>query len=332
MENDKEAKSQESRLGWSIFLSIILHFVFIFLILHFYPDVPKTENKVITVRLAENQVSISQEKSSSNKTPAPEVKKEQPAPKKQAVQKKETTVKKNTVPKEKLPTPKKVEAKKPNKKVSKPIEKTPETKTVAKQSKPVEKEKIVEKKEVQIKEDIKPEKVIETVTEEVDIFSKLEQSQEDAKRRLEEDFFEDSNGEPELLPDFDFTDVMLAEDVFSEKDGQGKGTEDGFNKNNTQKQSDDGKDIEWSKGGARGLLYSTAIEVHEEVKKAGLKFVIEISFNVNADGFITNADIVKSSGNSVWDDDIRRQFKSWQFEKSHGNESSSGKIVITVGY
>ena len=64
MENDKEAKSQESRLGWSIFLSIILHFVFIFLILHFYPDVPKTENKVITVRLAENQVSISQEKSS----------------------------------------------------------------------------------------------------------------------------------------------------------------------------------------------------------------------------------------------------------------------------
>ena len=51
--NDKEAKSQEQRLGWAIFLSILFHIFLIFLSSHLKNDVPKEENRVMTVRLVQ---------------------------------------------------------------------------------------------------------------------------------------------------------------------------------------------------------------------------------------------------------------------------------------
>ena len=123
---------------------------------------------------------------------------------------------------------------------------------------------------------------------------------------LEEDFFEDSLQSQESLPDFNFEDVLFADNSTPGKDNDGNGVGNEGSKNNNDNESNKGKDIEWSNGGARGLLYSDAIEVPQEVKEAGLIFVIEINFNVDSDGYIRNANIVKSSGNSEWDEDIRR--------------------------
>ena len=310
---DKEAKSQERRLGWAIFLSVILHILLISLVSNFKNDVPKEDNKVITVRLVQDNLSVSQEKSGSNKNSS--AKKESAVPKKEIIQKntdkkkaEQQTITNKPINKEK---PKSVEKQQPVKEPDK---------------------KIIEKQDnSQISEEIKPTENVPITTEE-DIFNKIETSQKEAKQRLEEDFFENSQPTEQILPDFDFSDILLADNSASDKNSSINGSGKDNNKNKNDNDSSNGKDIEWSSGGSRGLLHSDAIEVPEEIKKAGLKFKIEIDFDVDPDGYIRNANIIKSSGNSLWDEEIRRQFCSWVFEKASKQENSSGKIIIVVGY
>lgn len=308
---DKEATSQEQRLCWAIFLSVILHILLIFLISNLKTDVPKEESKVITVRLVDN-ISVSQEKSGDKKNAT--AKKESALPKKETVQK-DTDRKKP----EQKPTA--------NKSVSKEILKD----TKKKQPPKIPNEEIVERQDnSQISEEIKPLESIPIATEE-DIFNKIEIAQKEAKQRLEEDFFENlQSAGTEALPDFDFSDILPANNSVSNKNGSG-GLGENDNKDKNDNDSDSGKDIEWN-GGSRKLRSKSAIEVPEEVKKAGLKFKIEIDFDVDPDGYIRNANIVKGSGTPLWDEEIRRQFCSWLFEKTSKQENSSGKIIITINY
>ena len=148
--------------------------------------------------------------------------------------------------------------------------------------------------------------------------------------KLENNFFNDCESPVEILPDFDFSESLFAENLSSSFPENNNNNDK--NENIANSDATNGKDIEWNGGGARGLLFSDAIEVPEDIKKAGLKFVIEINFDVDSNGYIRNANIVKSSGNSVWDEDIRRQFCKWVFEKSTKQENSVGKILITIGY
>lgn len=310
---DKEAKSQERRLGWAIFLSVILHILLISLVSNFKNDVPKEDNKVITVRLVQDNLSVSQEKSGNNKNSS--AKKESAAPKKEIVRK--NTDKKKT--EQKTIANKHINKEKPNSVEKQQPVKEPDKKIIEKQD------------NSQISEEIKPTENVPITTEE-DIFNKIETSQKEAKQRLEEDFFENSQPAEQILPDFDFSDILLADNSASDKNSSINGSGKDNNKNKNDNDSSNGKDIEWSSGGSRGLLHSDAIEVPEEIKKAGLKFKIEIDFDVDPDGYIRNANIIKSSGNSLWDEEIRRQFCSWVFEKASKQENSSGKIIIVVGY
>lgn len=329
--NDREVKSQERRLGWAIFLSILLHFFFIFGISYFKPDVSKPEDRVMTVRLVQDQLSVSQEKSGNKKDAS--MKKESAPAKKQITPMKKNVPQKSENKKKSDFKPKATNVSKSvNVKKTKTVEKTQKPNVAAKQP-DLPKEEIKEKQEnVQIKEQVKPAENVPVVTEEVDVFDKFEQSQKETKRQLEEDFFDDSQQSQESLPDFNFDDVLFADNSTPGKDNDGNGVGNEGSKNNNDNESNKGKDIEWSNGGARGLLYSDAIEVPQEVKEAGFKFVIEINFNVDSDGYIRNANIVKSSGNSEWDEDIRRQFCRWIFEKSSKEEKSFGKILISIGY
>lgn len=310
---DKEAKSQERRLGWAIFLSVILHILLISLVSNFKNDVPKEDNKVITVRLVQDNLSVSQEKSGSNKNSS--AKKESAAPKKEIVRK--NTDKKKA--EQQTIANKHINKEKPNSVEKQQPVKEPDKKIIERQD------------NSQISEEIKPTENVPITTEE-DIFNKIETSQKEAKQRLEEDFFENSQPAEQILPDFDFSDVLLADNSASDKNSSINGSGKDNNKNKNDNDSSNGKDIEWSSGGSRGLLHSDAIEVPEEIKKAGLKFKIEIDFDVDPDGYIRNANIIKSSGNSLWDEEIRRQFCSWVFEKASKQENSSGKIIIVVGY
>lgn len=309
---DKEAKSQEQRLNWAIFLSVILHILLIILISNLKNDVPKENSKVITVRLADN-INVSQEKSGSNKnTP---VKKESAPPKKDAVQK-DT----DKTPPEQKPTA----HKSVNKENSKNIEKTKQPE--------IPHEKIIEKQNnSSISEENKPIENAPITTEE-DIFDKIETSQKEAKQQLEENFFENSQSGKEILPDFDFTDALLANDSALDKKNDSNGSGENNDRDKNDNDSDNGKDIEWNSGGSRKLLRGGEIEVLDEVKKAGLKFQIEIDFDVDPDGYIRNATIIKSSGNPFWDENIREQFRQWFFEKTSKQENSSGKIIIIVDY
>lgn len=310
---DKEAKSQEHRLRWAIFLSVILHIILVSLLSNFGNEVPNEQSKVITVRLVQDNLSVSQEKSGNNKNSS--------AKKGSAPPKKETD-RKNADNKKTVQKP--TENKSITKKNSGNIEKKQQPKESDK--------KIIEKQNnSQFSEEIKPIENTTTTTEE-DIFNKIETSQREAKQQLEKDFFENSQADEEALPDFDFSDILLADNSASDKNSNINGFGESNNKNKDDNNSGSGKDIEWSNGGSRGLLHSDAIEVPDEVKKAGLKFKIEIDFDVDPDGYIRNANILKSSGNSLWDEEIRRQFCKWLFEKSSKQENSSGKIIIAVGY
>lgn len=311
-EIDKETKSQEQRLGWAIFLSVILHILLIFLISSLKNDFPKENSKVITVRLVDN-ISVSQEKSGNNKNAS--AKKESALPKKEIVQK--------DIDKKK-PEQKPAIAKSVNKENSKNIKK--------KQSPKIPNEEIIEKQDnSQIPEETKPLESVPIPTEE-DIFNKIETSQKEAKQQLEENFFENSQSSTEVLPDFDFSDILLANDSASNKGNNSNISKGNNDKDKNDNNSNDGKDIEWNNGGSRKLRSKSTIEVPEEVKKAGLKFKIEIDFDVDPDGYIRNANIVKGSGTPLWDEEIRRQFCSWVFEKTSKQENSSGKIIITINY
>lgn len=311
-EVDKEATSQERRLKWAIFLSVILHILLIFLLSNLRKDVPNEQSKVITVRLVQDNLSVAQEKPGNNKNTS--VKKESAPPRKEVVRK--NADKKRT---EQKPAENKSVAKK-------------DTKTIEKKETTKEPDKVIEKQNnPQVSEEAKPVENTTAVTEE-DIFDKIETSQKEAAQQLEKDFFEETNVAADVLPDFDFSDILLADNSAAEKNSRLDGSGENKDKNKSDNTSSKGEGIEWSSGGSRGLLYSTAIEVPEEVRKAGLKFKIEIDFDVDPNGYIRNANILKSSGNSLWDEEIRKQFCEWQFEKSSKQENSSGKIIISIDY
>lgn len=323
--DDKEAKSQEQRLGWAIFLSILFHIFLIFLSSHLKNDIPKEENRVMTVRLVQEHLSVSQEKSGNNK--ATSSKKENAPIKKQVLPEKKIIQPKNIKKKTSAIATKTEETTHPVQKNHKTIEKTAVSSS---SSKSQTKEDIISKQEKALPfEDIKePENTLVTI--ENDIVAELENQQIEEKLKLENNFFNDSESPVEILPDFDFSESLFAENLSSSFPENNNNNDK--NENITNSDATNGKDIEWNGGGARGLLFSDAIEVPEDIKKAGLKFVIEINFDVDSNGYIRNANIVKSSGNSVWDEDIRRQFCKWFFEKSTKQENSVGKILITIGY
>lgn len=325
--NDKEAKSQEQRLGWAIFLSILFHIFLIFLSSHLKNDVPKEESRVMTVRLVQDHLSVSQEKSGNNK--AASSKKENAPTKKQVIPEKKIIPPKN-VKKKTSATNSKSDIKNQSvQKNHKTMEKT-EVSSTASTSKI--KEEIIPKQEKSLpSENVDVPKETPTTIEK-DIVAELENQQIEEKLKLENDFFNDNQSSAEILPDFDFSESLFAEDLSSlSSENNNKGSKN-KNENTANSNTTNGKDIEWNGGGARGLLFSDAIEVPEDIKKAGLKFVIEINFDVDSNGYIRNANIVKSSGNSIWDEDIRRQFCKWIFEKSVKQENSLGKILITIGY
>ena len=323
--DDKEAKSQEQRLGWAIFLSIIFHIFLIFLSSYLKNDIPKEENKVMTVRLVQEHLSVSQEKSGNNK--ATSSKKENAPIKKQVLPEKKIIQPKNIKKKTSATATKTEETTHPVQKNHKTIENTAVSSS---SSKSQTKEDIISKQEKALPfEDIKePENTLVTI--ENDIVAELENQQIEEKLKLENNFFNDSESPVEILPDFDFSESLFAENLSSSFPENNNNNDK--NENIANSDATNGKDIEWNGGGARGLLFSDAIEVPEDIKKAGLKFVIEINFDVDSNGYIRNANIVKSSGNSVWDEDIRRQFCKWVFEKSTKQENSVGKILITIGY
>ena len=323
--DDKEAKSQEQRLGWAIFLSILFHIFLIFLSSHLKNDIPKEENRVMTVRLVQEHLSVSQEKSGNNK--ATSSKKENVPIKKQVLPEKKIIQPKNIKKKTSAIASKTEETTHPVQKNHKTIENTAVSSS---SSKSQTKEDIISKQEKALPfEDIKePENTLVTI--ENDIVAELENQQIEEKLKLENNFFNDSESPVEILPDFDFSESLFAENLSSSFPENNNNNDK--NENIANSDATNGKDIEWNGGGARGLLFSDAIEVPEDIKKAGLKFVIEINFDVDSNGYIRNANIVKSSGNSVWDEDIRRQFCKWVFEKSTKQENSVGKILITIGY
>lgn len=323
--DDKEAKSQEQRLGWAIFLSIIFHIFLIFLSSYLKNDIPKEENKVMTVRLVQEHLSVSQEKSGNNK--ATSSKKENAPIKKQVLPEKKIIQPKNIKKKTSAIASKTEETTHPVQKNHKTIENTAVSSSSPKSQ---TKEDIISKQEKALPfEDIKePENTLVTI--ENDIVAELENQQIEEKLKLENNFFNDSESPIEILPDFDFSESLFAENLSSSFPKNNNNNDK--NENIANSDATNGKDIEWNGGGARGLLFSDAIEVPEDIKKAGLKFVIEINFDVDSNGYIRNANIVKSSGNSVWDEDIRRQFCKWVFEKSTKQENSVGKILITIGY
>ena len=323
--DDKEAKSQEQRLGWAIFLSILFHIFLIFLSSYLKNDIPKEENRVMTVRLVQEHLSVSQEKSGNNK--ATSSKKENAPIKKQVLPEKKIIQPKNIKKKTSAIASKTEETTHPVQKNHKTIEKTAVSSS---SSKSQTKEDIISKQEKALPfEDIKePENTLVTI--ENDIVAELENQQIEEKLKLENNFFNDCESPVEILPDFDFSESLFAENLSSSFPENNNNNDK--NENIANSDATNGKDIEWNGGGARGLLFSDAIEVPEDIKKAGLKFVIEIKFDVDSNGYIRNANIVKSSGNSVWDEDIRRQFCKWVFEKSTKQENSVGKILITIGY
>ena len=323
--NDKEAKSQEQRLGWAIFLSILFHIFLIFLSSYLKNDIPKEENRVMTVRLVQEHLSVSQEKSGNNK--ATSSKKENAPIKKQVLPEKKIIQPKNIKKKTSAIASKTEETTHPVQKNHKTIENTAVSSS---SSKSQTKEDIISKQEKALPfEDIKePENTLVTI--ENDIVAELENQQIEEKLKLENNFFNDCESPVEILPDFDFSESLFAENLSSSFPENNNNNDK--NENIANSDATNGKDIEWNGGGARGLLFSDAIEVPEDIKKAGLKFVIEINFDVDSNGYIRNANIVKSSGNSVWDEDIRRQFCKWVFEKSTKQENSVGKILITIGY
>ena len=323
--DDKEAKSQEQRLGWAIFLSILFHIFLIFLSSYLKNDIPKEENRVMTVRLVQEHLSVSQEKSGNNK--ATSSKKENAPIKKQVLPEKKIIQPKNIKKKTSAIASKTEETTHPVQKNHKTIENTAVSSS---SSKSQTKEDIISKQEKALPfEDIKePENTLVTI--ENDIVAELENQQIEEKLKLENNFFNDCESPVEILPDFDFSESLFAENLSSSFPENNNNNDK--NENIANSDATNGKDIEWNGGGARGLLFSDAIEVPEDIKKAGLKFVIEIKFDVDSNGYIRNANIVKSSGNSVWDEDIRRQFCKWVFEKSTKQENSVGKILITIGY
>ncbi len=161
------------------------------------------------------------------------------------------------------------------------------------------------------------------IKQEPNLIEDWKKRERENKKSIEDDFFK----EPETSSDIPLVDnldalIALAEtDVASTKDNTSH-DEVGNNKTGN---------IQWKNGGNRALKYSETIELADDIKRAGLKFVVDIHFTVNPQGVITQATVTKSSGNAIWDEHIRRQLLKWVFDSRQG-ENSFGNISIFIDY
>jgi TonB family protein len=90
--------------------------------------------------------------------------------------------------------------------------------------------------------------------------------------------------------------------------------------------------INWESGRPRRLVKKTDIIIPDEYKSTGLKMSLKIKFTVLANGLISKADVVISSGNPMLDESIVSQFKRWKFEEVLTNDNAYGTIEINIAY
>ncbi len=109
------------------------------------------------------------------------------------------------------------------------------------------------------------------------------------------------------------------------------GTPNDDNQTDEQGITDDTNNIRWSSGSSRRLVSSGGIEPPEEIAVLGLKTSITIRFEVFDNGLIGKVEIINSTGETEWDNDIAQQFKAkYKFEQGSGK--ASGTIAIRIGY
>lgn len=189
----------------------------------------------------------------------------------------------------------------------------------------IKKREKVESKQDKSKTENKNEKVAAAPVENI-IEKMMDESGKEAKA-IEEEFFKSN----ETAGDEDLLDIDIDGLLDDGGESAGKDKAKGAVKGGVAGIHGGKQGIEWGDGGNRQLKYSFPINVPDDVKKAGLKFVIEIRFSVMPDGHISQTEVKKSSGNAVWDDDIRDQFSRWTFE-SISSGVSTGVIKIEIGY
>ena len=92
-----------------------------------------------------------------------------------------------------------------------------------------------------------------------------------------------------------------------------------------------GNNIRWTTGTSRRLISSGEIVPPDEIAVLGLKTAVTIRFEVFDNGLIGKVEIVKSSGETEWDNDVAQQFKTkYKFEQGSGK--AVGTIIINMGY
>ncbi len=162
----------------------------------------------------------------------------------------------------------------------------------------------------------------------VDFIQKKIDDETEKNKQDESDFFNNANKKTtdSSIPDIGDLDSLLDgignADTGSKKDDSG---------NSTNASNGKGKGIQWGSGGNRALKNSAPIIIPDDIKNAGLKFTVQISFTVLPEGIISSSQIIKSSGNARWDEIIRNQFSRWTFEKSNSG-NASGTISIEIDY
>ena len=109
------------------------------------------------------------------------------------------------------------------------------------------------------------------------------------------------------------------------------GTPNADNQTDDQGVTDEINNIRWTTGSSRRLVSSDGIEPPEEIAVLGLKTSITIRFEVFDNGLIGKVEIINSTGETEWDNDIAQQFKAkYKFEQGSGK--ASGTIAIRIGY
>jgi len=266
--NKIELRLEKKRKIISFFLTIIIHFIFILLLLISGAfKIEKKEDKIITVQLYDKVIEEFNQMEES---------------------KKEKLIKQA---KKRYENIKKKEQSKEN--IKKDLEK---------------KEQVEEKKE----------KIIENQNSEYESYKKRV---EEEKKRTEEEFLKSNNSKSENMDDNidDIFNYKIDEGYSNKKKGEGDTNLD--NKGN----------IKWNKGKPRELIQKGEIKAPQEIIEKGLKVSLTIQFVVNQKGFIEKVDILESTGNIFWDNEIIDQFKKgYIFKESDTN--SIGILEIVINY
>lgn len=293
----KEEKQNRNRIFISIVSSIFLHIFLLFFIPCFYKErIPVSHVSVMTVRLVEEDLIATEAKTE----------KESKAAAKRA--------------------DKRVDE---NKKEIKAGQKL-------KSEDRRQQESFQERKEGKLEKQALLEEVLEEENkEEVDIIHEINERRMEEKRAAEEKFFQaESNKEkmdevelPQIASLGEFLEKRMEES--SEQQGNADRKEE---LSTNMAVVDEVNGINWEeKGGHRKLLRKVPIELPEEIEKAGLKFIVVMDFTVIPDGHIVNIAVRKSSGNSLWDEIIKKQFAKWIFQAQEG-KTSFGTLSISIDY